>query len=158
MAKRGAFVGILDPGVEEPKSRALRYVISAVALVALLTWGVWFFFLRYSREKHTVERFMNAVVAEDMPQAYQIWHPHSDFTLQDFTRYWSPKGFYSPIKTYRIERAEQLPNGSSGVIVTLEISGYVPFPTPQETVKFAQNREVSIWVERSDQSLSFPPP
>jgi hypothetical protein len=40
----------------------------------------------------------------------------------------------------------------------VEVSGYEPFPTPQETIKFAQNREVSIWVEKSDQSLSFPPP
>jgi hypothetical protein len=158
MPKGGAFVGILDSDVEEPKSKALRYVISTVALVLLIAWGMWFFFLRYSREKNTVERFMNAVTAEDMPQAYQIWHPHTDFTLQDFTRYWGPNGFYSPIKTYRIERAELLPNGSSGVVVTIEISGYAPFPTAQETVKFAQNREVSLWVERSDQSLSFPPP
>ena len=158
MQKEGAFVGILDSGAEERKSKALRYVVSAVALVLLITWGVWFFFLRYSREKHTVERFMDAVVAQDMQQAYKIWNPHSDFTLQDFTRYWGPNSFYSPIKTYRIERAELLPNGSSGVVVTIEISGYAPFPTPQEAVKFGQNREVNLWVERSDQSLSFPPP
>jgi hypothetical protein len=151
-------VGLLDSDVEHPESKKLRYAISAVALVLLLSWGVWFFFLRYSREKRTVHDFMDAVVAQDMPKAFKIWHPHTDFNLQDFTRYWGPNGFYSPIKTYRLERAEQLPNGSSGVVVTVEVSGYEPFPTPQETVKFGQNREVSIWVERSDQSLSFPPP
>jgi hypothetical protein len=40
----------------------------------------------------------------------------------------------------------------------VEISAYDPFPKPEETVKSAQNREVQLWVERSDQSLSFPPP
>ena len=122
MPKGGTFVGILDSGVEEPKSKALRYVISAIALVLLIAWGMWFFFLRYSREKHTVLSFMDAVVAE-ICRRPTIWHPHTDFTLQDFTRYWGPNGFYSPIKTYRIERAELLPNGSSGVVVTVEISG-----------------------------------
>jgi hypothetical protein len=158
MRKGDTFVGLLDAGAEEPKSKALRYVISAVALVVLCTWGVWFFFLRYSKEKHTVARFMNAVLAEDTQQAFQIWHPHSDFNLQDFTGFWGPKGYYSPIKSFRIERAELLPNGSSGVVVTVELSAYSPFPKPEETIKFAQNREVSLWVERSDQSLSFPPP
>jgi len=151
-------VELFEAGPEHPTSRKLRYAVSAVALVLLLSWGIWFFFLRYSREKQTVKNFMDAVAANDMPKAYHIWNAHTDFTLQDFIRYWGPNGFYSPIKTYRLERAEQLPNGSSGVVVTVEISGYEPFPTPQETIKFAQNREVSLWVEKSDQSLSFPPP
>jgi hypothetical protein len=158
MRRGEAFVGILDAGIEEPKSKALRYVVSAVAFVVLVTWGVWFFFLRYSAEKHTVDRFMNAVVADNTPLAFKIWNPHSDFNLQDFTAFWGPKGYYSPIKSFRIERAELLSNGSSGVVVTVELSAYSPFPKPEETIKFAQNREVTLWVERSDQSLSFPPP
>jgi len=151
------FVGILDSGAEEPKSRALRYVISAIALVLLIAAGIWYL-LRFSTEKHTVEHFMDAVVAGDMPKACEIWHTHSNFSCQDFTGFWGPNGFYSPVKTYRIESAEVPPKGGSGVVVTVEISGYDPFPKPEDSIKFAQNREVQIWVERSDQSLSFPPP
>jgi hypothetical protein len=150
-------MGILDPGIEEPKSRKRRYVISAVALVILIALGLWYS-LRYTREKHTVERFMNAVLAGNTQQAYQIWHPHPSFTYQDFLGYWGPSGFYSPIKSYRIEKADVPPKGASGVIVTLELSAYTPFPKPEENIKFAENREVQLWVERSDQSLSFPPP
>lgn len=150
-------MGLLDTGAEEPKSKALRYVISAVALVILIGIGMWYF-LRYTTEKHTVDRFMTAVAAGNMQQAYQIWHPHASFSYQDFLSFWGPNGYYSPIKTFRIESAEVPPKGGSGVVIVVEISGYDPFPKPEETVKSAQNREVQLWVERSDQSLSFPPP
>ena len=153
---------LLNAGAEEPQSKTLRYIISGVALVLLIAAGL-LYLLRYTTEKHTVARFMNAVVAGDTQQAYQIWHPHPSFSYQDFIGYWGPNGYYSPIKSYRIESAEMPPKGGSGVVVSgvvvvVEVSGYNPFPKPEETVKFAQNREVDIWVERSDQSLSFPPP
>jgi hypothetical protein len=150
-------MGLLDAGAEEPKSKALRYVISGVALALFLALGAWYF-LRYTTEKHTVERFMNAIATGNTQLAYQIWHPHPNFSYQDFLSFWGPNGYYSPIKTYRIESAEVPPKGGSGVVVTVEISGYDPFPKPEETVKSAQDREVQLWVERSDQSLSFPPP
>jgi hypothetical protein len=157
MQKGELFMGLLDAGPEEPKSKALRYVVSGVALVIFLGVAAWFF-LRYTPEKRTVERFMNAVAAGDSQQAYQIWHPHPGFSYKDFLSFWGPDGYYSPIKTYRIESAAVPPKGGSGVVVTVEISAYDPFPKPEETIKNAQNREVQLWVERSDQSMSFPPP
>jgi len=150
-------VGLLDSGAEEPKSKALRYGISSVALVLLIGAGLGYF-LRYSREKRTVEDFMNSVIAGDIQKACGIWHTHAGFSCQDFVSFWGPNGYYSPIKSFRIESAEVPPKGGSGVVVTVELSAYAPFPKPEETIKFAQNREVQIWVERSDQSLSFPPP
>jgi len=157
MREGDAFVDLLNSGAEEPKSKALRYVISGVALVLLISAGIWYL-LRYTTEKHTVVHFMDAVVAGDSQKAYQIWHPHHGFSYDDFISFWGPKGYYSPIKSYRIETAEVPPKGGSGVVVVVEISAYDPFPKPEETIKFAQNREVELWVERSDQSLSFPPP
>jgi hypothetical protein len=150
-------VGILDSGAEEPKSRALRYVISAIALVLLLSAGVWYL-LRFSTEKRTINNFMNAVIAGNVQKACNIWHTHPNFSCQDFAGFWGPKGYYSPIKSFRIESAEVPPKGGTGVVMTLEISAYDPFPKPEDAVKYGQNREVQIWVERSDQSLSFPPP
>ena len=150
-------MGLLDAGAEEPQSKALRYVVSSVALVLLLGASVWFF-LRYTTEKHTVERFMHAVVVGDSQQAYQIWHPHPSFSYQDFLSFWGPNGYYSPIKSYQIESAEVPPKGGTGVVVVVEISEYDTFPKSDETMKSARNREVQLWVERSDQSMSFPPP
>jgi hypothetical protein len=157
MQEGETLMGLLDAGAEEPKSRALRYVVSGVALAIFLSIATWYFF-RYTPEKHTVERFMQAVVTGDTRQAYQIWHPHASFSYPDFLGFWGPNGYYSPIKTYRIESAEVPPKGGSGVVIVVEISAYDPFPKPEEPVKFAQNREVQLWVERSDQSMSFPPP
>jgi hypothetical protein len=157
MKSGASFVGILDSGVEEPKSKALRYVVSGVALAAMIAGALWYF-LRFAQEKRTVERFMNAVVTGDSPQAYKIWRPNPSFTYQDFLAFWGPKGYYSPIKSFRIESAEVPPKGGSGVVVVVELSAYSPFPKPEESVKFAQNQEARLWVERSDQSLSFPPP
>jgi hypothetical protein len=157
MKSGASFVGILDSGAEEPKSKALRYVVSGVALAAMIAGALWYF-LRFAPEKHTVERFMNAVVAGDSQQAYKIWRPNPSFTYQDFLAFWGPKGYYSPIKSFRIESAEVPPKGGSGVVVVVELSAYSPFPKPEESVKFGQNQEARLWVERSDQSLSFPPP
>jgi len=57
-------VGILDSGAEEPKSKALRYVVSGVALAAMIAGALWYF-LRFTPEKHTVQRFMTAVATGD---------------------------------------------------------------------------------------------
>jgi hypothetical protein len=155
-------VGLLDSGPEEPNSKLLRYIISGVALAALLAVGFWFLF-RYATEKHTVERFLDAVVAGNMQQAYQIWHPHSTYSYRDFVSDWGVEGYYGPVLSYRIESAsEPASHGGggvdavSGVIVTVEVSPYAPFPDSSDP-KSNRTREVKIWVERSDQTLSFWP-
>jgi hypothetical protein len=148
MREGETFMGLLDAGAEHPQSKALRYAISGVALALFLGASVWFF-LRYTTEKHTVG---------DSQQAYQIWHPHASFSYQDFLSFWGPNGYYSPIKSYRIESAEVPPKGGTGVVVVVEISEYDTFPKADEAIKSARNREVQLWVERSDQSMSFPPP
>ena len=150
-------MGLLDAGAEEPRSKALRYVISGIVLALLIAASLWYF-TRYSTEKRTVERFMRAVATGDTQQAYQIWHPHTGFSYQDFLSFWGPNGYYSPIKSFRMESAEVPPKGGSGVVIVVEISEYDTFPKPEETIKSARNREVQLWVERSDQSMSFPPP
>ncbi|HYT07731.1 MAG TPA: hypothetical protein VEL77_08795, partial [Rugosimonospora sp.] len=69
---------------EEPNSKRLRYAVSGVALVILVAFGTWYFFLRFISEKHTVEHFMDAVVAQDFQRAFQIWKSHGSYTYQDF--------------------------------------------------------------------------
>ncbi len=149
-------MGLLDSGPEEPKSKLRRYIITGVALVVLVALGLWYV-LRFTPEKHTVTRFMDAVVAGDLQTAYQIWHPHASYPYQDFLSDWGPNGYYGPIKSYRIESAQAPRHGGSGVIVTVEISPFAAFPSSDDLEKSRRTREVSIWVERSDQSLSFPP-
>lgn len=141
---------------EAPDSKRLRYAISGVALVILVSFGIWYFFLRFISEKHTVEHFMDAVVAQDYQRAFQIWKAHGSYTYQDFLADWNLTGYYGPIKSYRIESEALPPNGGSGVIVVVEVSPFAPFPQNADP-KSGRNKEIRLWVERSDQSISFPP-
>ena len=149
-------MGLLDSGSEEPKSKLLRYGITGAAFVVLLVLGVWYL-LRFYPEKRAAERFMDAVVAGDTSRAYQIWKPQASYTYQDFLEDWGPAGYYAPVKSYRIESAQEPPKGGSGVVVVVEISPFQPFPADSDAAKNRRTREVRIWVERSDKSLSFPP-
>lgn len=148
-------MGLLDADQQKPPSKVLRYVISGVALAALIAVALWFVF-RYQPEKRVVENFMDAVVAGNMQQAYQIWVPHPSYSFADFEGDWGASGYYGPVASYHLESAAEPPNGGSGVIVTVEISPYSPFPDSSDA-KSSRTHEVQIWVERSDKSLSFPP-
>lgn len=149
-------MGLLDADSEEPRSKVIRYTISGVAFAVLVALALWYL-LRFTPEKRAVERFMNAEAAGDTQLAYKIWNPHGDFTYADFLNFWGPKGYYSPIKSYEITRIH-LPSDASGVVVEVELSAYPTFPPASDAIKTAQSREVEIWVERSDLSMSFPPP
>ena len=152
---RDELLALFETSREEPNSKRLRYAVSGVALVILLTFGIWFFFLRFISEKHTVEHFMDAVVAQDYQHAFQIWKAHGSYTYQDFTADWALDGYYGPIKSYRIESASLPPNGGSGVVVVVEVSPFQPFPE-NNNPQSGRTKEIRLWVERSDQSLSFP--
>jgi hypothetical protein len=148
-------MALLQSGSEEPESRLRRYVLTAVALVLILGVAGWYF-LRFVPEKRTIVRFMDAVTAGSYDQAYQIWKPHGTYSYKDFMADWSLQGYYGPIRSFRMESAEEPPNGGSGVIVVVEVSSVTPFPADKDP-QSAHNREVRLWVERSDESISFPP-
>lgn len=148
-------MGLLDAQEEQPHSKRLRYAVSGVAFVILLSFGVWYFFLRFLSEKRTVASFMDAVVAEKYEAAFQIWKAHGSYTYQDFLADWSLKGFYGPIKSYHIFSARS-PGGASGTVVVVETSPEPALPAASDP-KSAGTRAVAIWVEGKDLSLSFPP-
>ncbi len=150
-------MGLLDSDSEEPKSKARRYVITGLAFVLLVTAGVWYL-VRFYPEKKAAEHFFNALVAGDTQLAYQIWKPQgSSYSYTDFLDDWGPSGYYGPIKSYRIESAQAPPRGGSGVIVVAEVSPFEPFPAGNDVTQNRRTKEVRIWVETKDNSLSFPP-
>ena len=148
-------MALLESGSEEPQSKLRRYVLTGAALVVILAIAGWYFF-RYVPEKRTVVHFMDAVTAGNYEQGYQIWKAHGSYSYQDFLSDWSLQGYYGPIRSFRLESAEEPPNGGSGVIVVVEVSAVTPFPSDKDP-QSGHNREVRLWVERSDQSISFPP-
>jgi hypothetical protein len=148
-------VSLLDSGSEEPRSKLLRYTISGIVLMLLIASAIWYL-LRFQNEKHTVERFLNALIAGDTQQAYRLWKPSASYSYSDFQQDWGPDGYYGPVKSYRIDTAVQ-PRAGSGVVVAVRVSPFQPFPADADAEKSRRTKEVKIWVERGDQSLSFPP-
>lgn len=148
-------MGLLDGDAEEPKSKLRRYVVSGMVFALLVWLGVWWVF-RFHAEKQTVEKFFEALSAGNTQEAYQIWKAQPTYTYEYFVQDWGPQGLYGPVASYRIENAEQ-PEKASGVVVVVSISPVKPFPSEKDGANFAKVKEVRLWVERKDQSLSFAP-
>jgi hypothetical protein len=148
-------VGLLDATAEPPHSKLLRYSVTTVVFAGLVVFGVWWL-LRYHTEKQTVKNFLDTVVAGQTEEAYRIWKPSPSYSFKDFLDDWGPTGYYGPIRSYRIESAERPKNGT-GVVVLAMVSPFQPFPASDDDVKQSKTKEVRLWVEFSDQSLSFPP-
>ncbi|MBI3404694.1 MAG: hypothetical protein HY046_04485 [Acidobacteria bacterium] len=149
-------MGLLDSDVEEPKSKLRRYIVTGLLLALMLAGGVWYLF-RFHAEKQTAEGFFQAVASGDMRTAYKIWQPIPTFTFEDFQGQFGPDGYYGPIKSFSMVLAQKPPRGGSGVIVVVDVSSMSPFPDAADPVARKTIKEVRLWVERKDQSLSFPP-
>lgn len=150
-------MGLLDSTAEEPHSKALRYVVTIAAFILVVALFCWFWLLRFHTEKKTVTQFFNALAAGQTEQAYRIWKPDPTYSFQNFQEDWGPNGYYGPVKSFRIVTAAPLNSTASGVIVSVEVSPYQPFPSGDDPAKQNKTKEVRLWVEKKDQSLSFPP-
>jgi hypothetical protein len=135
-------------------SKIPRYAaIGAAALLVLAT--LLFIFLRFRAEKATVNRFFSQVIAGDFQSAYRTWKPSSSYSFTDFMSDWGPKGEYGPVRSFELRSASK-PADASGVILIVAVSAYSPFPEENDP-KRRTNKEVRLWIESSDQSMSYAP-
>ena len=148
-------MGILDATDEEPISKLRRWIVTGVVFALLMTLGVWWL-LRFHAEKKTVKQFLQAVVADDMQQAFRIWKPGGSYSYKDFVEDWGASGYYGPVKSFRIETAQQK-EGASGVTVVVELSPFETFPDDNDKIKNYRTKEVRLWVESRDMSIGFAP-
>jgi hypothetical protein len=149
-------VGLLDTTAEEPHSKALRYVATIAAFILLVALGCWWLF-RFHTEKKTVVQFFNALAAGQTEQAFRIWKPQPTYSFRDFQEDWGPSGYYGPVKSFHIVTAARMNSTASGVIFVVEVSPYQPFHSGDDAAQQNKTKEVRLWVEQKDQSLSFPP-
>ena len=151
-------MGLFDSTDEHPPSRIRRYIITGVAALVLAFIFLWYWpgNLRFYKERGIVDHFMNAVAAGNLPQAYKIWKPSSSYEYKDFLEDWGPKGYYGPVRSYKIKSTEVVENAPSAAIV-VEVSPYAPFPGDSNEVEQAKSQRITLWVDPKDDSISFPP-
>ena len=148
-------MGILDATDEGPKSKLRRWIVTGVVFAFLMAFGIWWL-LRFHADKKIVEQFLQAVVTNDLQKAYQIWKPAGSYTYKDFVEDWGPSGYYGPVKSFRIETAQQKER-ASGVTVVVELSPFDTFPNDNDKMKNLRTKEVRLWVESRDMSIGFAP-
>jgi hypothetical protein len=148
-------LALFDTVEEHPHAKARRRVILAIVLVAFIAAALGWV-LRYHKERVTILHFMTAVISGNMQQAYQVWKPSPSYTFKDFQDDWGTNGYYGPVKSFRIKDTDS-PKASSAVAIKIELSPYQPFPADNDMAKQSKTKEVVLWVELKDQSISFPP-
>jgi hypothetical protein len=147
-------MSLLDPPTEKPqKPRVMAFTAAALVLVAAVV--VWFAF-RYYPEKKAADRFFAAVASGDTSTAYNLWKPSASYSMNDFLADWGPTGYYGPVKSYKIMGAKA-PQNSTSIAVNVAISPYSPMPDASDADKSRKTRVVTLWVQPSDKSFSFPP-
>lgn len=150
-------MGIFDSGEEHPPAKLRRYIITVIAFFIVVFLFAWYpLGLRFYKEKSTVRHFMNAVAAGNVEEAYKIWKPSPTYSFKDFLDDWGPNGYYGPIKSYKLDAAQSVKNGPS-VAMVVEVSPDQPFPGDNDEAKQSKTQKITLWVDHTDQSISFPP-
>lgn len=123
----------------DPKSeRRRRYLISGLVFVLLLSGYGYYQFRNYAEERQA-RSFFEALQRKDFAEAYRIWQPGDSYKFKDFLEDWGDQGLQGPVERFRIVRSRRR---GTGVIVQVRVNG---------------SQDVSLWVERRDKSLTFPP-
>jgi hypothetical protein len=155
-------MAIFDTVQQPPPSKVRRHIytgmgviVTIAVFVAAFPGYLWYPFVYY-REEKTVERFLNQVIAGNTEQAYQIWKPSESYTLPRFNEDWGPLGYYGPVKSYRMDRPEHIKGGSAADII-VDVSTENPFPSDNDVAKQNKIKQVHLWVDFKDQSITFPP-
>ena|SRR6476646_4755848 len=148
-------MSLLEPPADtQKKSRAMIFTMTAAFIIAVI--AVWFW-LRFYPEKKAAGEFFNAVVAGDMPRAYQLWKPGPSYKMQDFVADWGPTGYYGPVKSYEIMKAKSPTGSATSVEIRVAISPFSPMPDANDPEKSQKTKVVSVWIDAKDKSFSFPP-
>lgn len=142
-----------QPYDERPAKR--RRVVVAIVVFVLLMIAYGFWELRFWPEERVAGKFFSAIEHKDYDRAFAIWnadpnwkqHPekYTRYPFNSFYQDWGPPSEYGTITSHKIVDAGNPATGAgSGVVVTARIND--------------RPVTVSVWVEKSDKSMSFPPP
>ncbi len=146
---------LFKPQPESRRGKYIKYGIIIVVGVTALSISLWLVF-RFHSEESTAATFMSEVVAGHYQQAYDMWSKTASYSYQDFLQDWGPKGYYGPVHSFQVNGAKEL-QGASGVIVTVDVSPFSPFPSGANVEKALKTKEVRLWVQFNNHSISYAP-
>ena len=156
-------MGLLNPPPPPPPMNPWVIRIGIAVVLAVVIAGGLYYSFRHRAQVQTVEHFMDALVADDYRQAYELWQPSKSYTFARFLRDWGEFSKWGKIREYEIadvktggERSFSIPDPATGkrsiITVGSSYSGILV------GVRINKRLEPEyIWVERDDLSLSFPP-
>ena len=124
--------------INQKTERLKKQLLIAIPLAAILAGYLYYEFKNYPQER-AVSRFFQALEKQDYQQAYQLWQPTKYYTFENFSQDWGPDGVEGLIREFDITNSRAK---GSGVLVDVRLNG---------------QKAISLWVEKSNQSLSFPP-
>src|SRR5437899_4477162 len=126
----------------EPLNKSKVWTFTIAALTVALAIVLYFSF-RYYPEKKAAEHFLDALVAGNTNQAYQLWKPSASYKLGDFLADWGPEGYYGRVKSYSIVKAASR-KGANGVILKIEVRPYSPMTDNTDVENGRRTNEVNV--------------
>lgn len=138
---------------DESRDKRRRKIV-IIIIIVLIVIGVGFWELRFWPEERVVNNFFSAIEHKDYERAYAVWmadpgwkqHPqkYDRYPFKQFYQDWGPPSEYGTITSHKVVDAGNPQTGAgSGVVVTVRVNG--------------RPVTVSVWVEKGDKSMSFPP-
>ena len=124
--------------VDSKEERRRRLLVSSLAFVVLLAGYLLYELKNYPEERQAL-RFFEALQRQDFQEAYRIWQPSDFYTFKDFMEDWGPSSPQGPVRRFLITGSTAR---GSGVVVRIQVN---------------RRLGISLWVEKKDKSLSFPP-
>ncbi|HYP14362.1 MAG TPA: hypothetical protein VEQ63_10605 [Bryobacteraceae bacterium] len=125
------------------KAKRIRFVAAAVFTVVVGGTALYFTFRDYPQER-TVRSFLEKLRSQDYRGAYAYWGcteqtPCPHYPFEEFLEDWGPQGIYRNAQQAEIKGTKSCETG---------LIQFVQFPNQPELL---------LWVERSNDNLSFAP-
>ncbi|HVB35134.1 MAG TPA: hypothetical protein VNJ52_12285 [Patescibacteria group bacterium] len=150
-----ALPSLLKPEPARRRSKTFKFAIGLI-VTAIVLASLYWFFLRFHSEDATVNQFLSEVAAGNLQGAYKMWETESNYGYKDFLQDWGPSGYYGPVRSFQIVNNIE-PSGGSGVIIIVHLSPFPQFPSENDIAKSQRTKEVRLWVQFSDHSISYAP-
>ena len=118
------------------REKITRIVVISLVSAAILAGVLTFVFHNYPEEQRT-RHFFSLLQQKNYKDAYQMFNPGPGYPMTSFLRDWGPDT--GAVDNFHIVKSRSCGNG---VLLT---------------VRYGNDREQVLWVERSDLSLGFAP-